>query len=208
MEKGEIWPTVHAERKALAVDLRSIQPDQWPVTSQCAPWTVRDVLAHMTAAGKMTPPRFFGKLAGAGFSFDRVQEAGVAAEQGSSPADALARFEEIQDWVKHPPEPADTMLGETIIHAQDIRGPLGILHEYPLGALVRLADFYKASNLLIGTKRRIDGLSLRAIDTEWKHGTGPEVAGPMLALVMAMTGRKTALDNLTGAGVATLRARP
>ena len=40
------------------------------------------------------------------------------------------------------------------------------------------------------------------------HGTGPEVSGPILSLVMAMTGRKAAGDDLTGNGVATLRSRP
>jgi hypothetical protein len=33
------------------------------------------------------------------------------------------------------------------------------------------------------------------------------VAGPILSLVMAMTGRKAADDDLTGQGVATLRSR-
>ena len=51
------------------------------------------------------------------------------------------------------------------------------------------------------------GLTLRATDAEWSHGTGPEVAGPMLSLVMAMTGRKEPLGDLTGDGLATLRAR-
>lgn len=208
MDKADIWPTVHAERKALAADLRGLGPDQWSVVSLCGLWTVRDVLAHMTAAGKMTPPRFFVKLAGAGFSFERVQQAGVAAQRGDSPAGTLAGFEGIKDSVDHPPGPADTMLGETIVHAEDIRRPLGISRDYPTEALVRIADFYKASNLLIGTKRRISGVSLRATDTDWRHGTGSEVSGPMLALVMAMTGRKQALDDLTGEGVATLRARP
>jgi hypothetical protein len=72
---------------------------------------------------------------------------------------------------------------------------------------VRAADFYKGSNLLIGSKRRIEGLTLRATDTTWSHGTGPEVSGPILSLVMAMTGRKQPLDDLTGDGLATLRSR-
>jgi len=72
----------------------------------------------------------------------------------------------------------------------------------------RVADFYAGSNLIIGAKRRIDGLTLRATDATWSHGSGPEVSGPALSLVMAMTGRKAALDDLSGDGVATLRTRP
>jgi hypothetical protein len=73
--------------------------------------------------------------------------------------------------------------------------------------VIAVADFYKNSNLLIGAKNRIDGVTLRATDVEWRHGSGPEVNGPAIALVMAMTGRKAALDDLTGEGVALLRAR-
>ena len=69
-----------------------------------------------------------------------------------------------------------------------------------------MADFYEGSNLLIGSKRRIAGLTLRATDANWSHGTGPEVSGPVLSLVMAMTGRKQTDDDLAGDGVATLRS--
>jgi uncharacterized protein (TIGR03083 family) len=165
------------------------------------------VLAHMTAAALMTPPSFFARLAASGFSFNSVQDKGIAAQKGASPADTLARFDAVLTSVKHPPGPADTMLGETIIHSEDIRRSLGISHTYPVQAVVQAADFFKGSNLLIGTKNRIAGLRLRATDAEWSHGDGPEVSGPILSLVMAMTGRKAPVDDLTGDGVATLRSR-
>jgi hypothetical protein len=99
------------------------------------------------------------------------------------------------------------MLGEAVIHSADIRRPLGMSREYPVEALTRVADFFKGSNLLIGAKRRITGLALRATDTGWATGTGPEVTGPHLSLVLAMTGRSAALVDLSGEGLATLRSR-
>jgi uncharacterized protein (TIGR03083 family) len=203
----DIWPTIHAERKALADDLGELRGDQWSTRSLCDDWTVREVLAHMTATAKITPPAFFTKLATSGFSFARLQAKDIAAEQGDSPADSLARFTGVLTSVKHPPGPTDTMLGETLIHSEDIRRPLGIQHEYPVQAAVQVADFFKGSNLLIGAKRRIEGLALRATDADWKHGTGPEVSGPIMMLVMAMTGRKPVLNELSGEGVETLRSR-
>ena len=203
----DTWPTIHAERRALAADLRTVTGDQWDTPSLCGGWTVRDVLAHMTAAATLTPPSFFGKLISSGFSFDKVQESGVAAQRGSSPAETLAHFDGVVDSVKHPPGPNTTWLGEVTVHAEDIRRPLGIKHSYPNDAVVTVARFYQGSNMLIGSKRRISGLTLQATDAEWSHGTGPEVAGPILSLVLAMTGRTAALDDLTGDGVATLRTR-
>ena len=203
----DVWPVIHDERKALVADLKGRSGEAWTTHSLCGDWTVRDVLAHMTSTASLTPPAFFAKMIASGFSFEKVQASGVAANRGSSPADTMARFEAVVDSVKHPPGPVDSWLGETIVHAEDIRRPLKIEHHYPTDAVVRVADFYQGSNLLIGSKRRIEGLTLRATDAEWSHGTGPEVSGPILSLVMAMTGRKEPLDDLTGDGVATLRSR-
>jgi uncharacterized protein (TIGR03083 family) len=199
---------IHAERRSLASDLAALGADGWSTRSLCENWSVRDVAAHMTATAKITPASFFPKLFAAGFSMTRMQDKDIAVEKGNNDADTLARFEGVLDSTKHPPGPADTWLGETIVHAEDIRRPLGISHGYPPAALVQIADFYQGSNLLIGAKRRIDGLALRSTDADWSHGSGPEVKGPLLSLVLAMTGRKAVLSDLAGDGVATLQARP
>ena len=204
----EIWPVVHAERRALATDLSTLDDAQWAQPSLCDEWSVRQVVAHMAATARVTPLNFFPKLVGSGFSITRMQAKDITALQGESPAATLANFEREIDSVKHPPGPSATVLGETIVHAEDIRRPLGLDHEYPEEAVRQVADFYKGSNLIIGTKRRIAGLGLRATDTDWTHGSGPEVSGPLLSLLMAMTGRTQALDSLAGDGVATLRGRP
>ena len=70
-----------------------------------------------------------------------------------------------------------------------------------------VADFYKGSSLVIGTKKRIAGLQLTATDVDWSHGEGPEVTGPMASLLMAMAGRKEAISDLSGDGVETLSSR-
>jgi uncharacterized protein (TIGR03083 family) len=203
----DIWPIVQAERNALVADLGGLDDNQWSTTSLCTDWTVRDVVAHMTATAKITPASFFPKLAANGFSFAKMQAKDIAAESGSSNAETLTNFESIVTSTKRPPGPPTTMLGETIVHSQDIRGALDLPHDYQMAAVVQVADFFKGSNLVIGTKKRIAGLTLKATDTEWSHGTGAEVTGPMLVLLMAMTGRKVT-DQLSGEGVETLRSRP
>jgi uncharacterized protein (TIGR03083 family) len=131
----------------------------------------------------------------------------IARECEGSPADTLRRFGEQVDATTHPPGPTDTWLGETIVHGEDIRRPLGIAHDYPVDAVTRVADNYRKSNLLIGGKKRVAGLTLRATDSDWTAGSGPEVAGPAIAIVLAMTGRAAGIDQLAGDGVATLRSR-
>lgn len=207
MPSASPWPLIHAEREALVADLAAIDDAAWATQSLCAQWTVRDVLGHMTATAKMTPPKFLAGMAAAGFSFNKMVAKDVAKETARPVVGTLAEFRSLQTATSHPPGPAEAMLGEAIIHSADIRRPLGIERKYPSDAVVRVADFYKGSNLIVGARRRIDGLGLRATDAEWATGSGPEVSGPVLSLVLAMTGRAAALDDLAGDGLETLRAR-
>lgn len=201
------WPVIHSQREALADDLAGLSDEQWKTASLCAGWTVQDVVGHMVATARMTPPRFLGHFIGSGFNFDKMAAKDVAAETGGGPAATLAGLREVMTRTTAPPGPIDAMLGEALVHPEDIRRPLGIAHAYPTDAVVRVLDFFKKSNLLIGSKSRIDGVALRATDAAWSHGSGPEVSGPAHSLLMAMTGRKEALADLSGDGVETLRAR-
>ena len=201
------WPVIHAERIALAEDLAGVDPDRWDTPSLCSPWTVKQVLAHLTETATMTPPRFLARMAAARFSFDTMSQRAVAARSVLPPRQLLADFRAHAQDTTSPPGPVDSWLGETLVHGEDIRRPLGIAHAYPVPALVRVANFYRKSNLLIGGKKRVAGVRLVGTDAEWSAGNGPEVAGPMLSLVIAMTGCRAALSDLTGAGVPALAER-
>ena len=50
-------------------------------------------------------------------------------------------------------------------------------------------------------------MTLKATDQDWTHGSGPLVEGPMLSIVLAMTGRGSHVGDLTGPGIDTLRRR-
>jgi uncharacterized protein (TIGR03083 family) len=203
----DIWSVIATERGALADDLAGIDAAAWDTPSLCAGWTVRDVTAHMIATAEMTPPKFVAKMVRNGFSFQRMTARDIAANRGGSPAAELKHLRGVKDRRTSPPGPKPSWLGETIVHGEDVRRPLGLARAYPVDAVVTAADFYQGSNLLIGAKSRIAGLALRATDANWSHGTGPTVEGPMLSLLLAMTGRRAALDDLTGEGVETLRQR-
>jgi uncharacterized protein (TIGR03083 family) len=207
MAKMDVWPAIHTERRALASQLDGISEDQWETRSLCSEWTVRDVLAHMTATAQLSGASFFPKLIGSGFSLTKMQAKDIARERGSSGQDTLSRFKAQIDSTGRPPGPPETMLGEVMIHSEDIRRPLGLTHTYEPAALTQAADFLARSNLIIGTKRRIADVSLKATDVDWSHGQGPSIEGPMLSLLMAMTGRKAVLGDLEGDGVAVIRDR-
>jgi uncharacterized protein (TIGR03083 family) len=204
----EIWPTIHAERRALADDLSGADASRWSEPSLCAGWSVHDVLAHLVATAKMTPPKFFAKFAGSGFNFDRFANKEIAAERAGGPEATLAEFRAVEQRSSSPPGPKDSWLGEILVHSADIRRPLGIAHDYPLPAVTRALAFYSKSNAIIGARNRIKGLTLTANDIDYSVGAGPLVEGPAMSLLLAACGRKAALDDLSGPGVDTLRERP
>ena len=68
-------------------------------------------------------------------------------------------------------------------------------------------EMFKVANFPVGAKKRISGVRLVATDADWSHGAGPELNGPMLSLLLAMTGRAAGLDGLTGEGVGVVRSR-
>jgi uncharacterized protein (TIGR03083 family) len=204
---ADVWAAVRPEREALASDLEPLDESAWGTQSLCPKWTVREVLAHMTALARMTPAMFFRKLVTSGFNPARLQRRDIATELGANAEETLERFRAIAAGPNRLPGTNTTLLGETIVHAEDIRRPLGMKHDYPYDALVAVADLYKGTNLVAGSKRRIAGLSLEATDTAWRTGIGPTVAGPMLSLLMVMAGRSVAMDDLDGEGLETLRSR-
>jgi uncharacterized protein (TIGR03083 family) len=201
------WPVIHVERGALANDLSGLTDAQWQTPSLCQGWSVHDLTAHIVATAEMTKLGFFGKFAGSGFNFAKFADREVAEGTKSGPAATLAALRAAQNRTTSPPGPVDSWLGETLIHSEDIRRPLGLTHIYPMDAVIRTLDFYKKSNLIVGAKKRIAGLTLRATDADWSTGSGPEVSGPAMSLLLAMTGRAVALEDLTGDGVKTLRSR-
>jgi uncharacterized protein (TIGR03083 family) len=202
-----IWPTIHAERSALADDLAGLSDGQWSTPSLCTDWSVHDVVAHLVSAAKMNPPKFFAQFAAAGFNFDRFAGKNVATEGAGGPAATLAELRAVQDRTSAPPGPKDTWLGEAIVHGEDIRRPLGISRTYPMPAVLRVIGLYARSNAIIGGKKRVAGVTLKATDADFSVGAGPLVEGPALALALAASGRASALDELSGPGVETLRSR-
>jgi len=204
---SDAWALIHAERAALADDLDGLTAEQWATGSLCSEWSVHQVLGHIVATAKMTPPKFLAQFAAARFNFTAFNARNVARDTGATPAATMAEFRAHLQDTTSPPGPTESMVGEMVVHGADIRRPVGIDYRAPVSTVVRAAEFYQGSNLIVGGKDRITGLSLRATDADWRHGSGPEVIGPILSLVLAMTGRGAALADLTGDGAPTLATR-
>ncbi len=202
-----LWALAHAERAALAEDLSDLRAEQWRHGTLCGQWDVEQVVAHLTAAASLNQWRWVRSMLGARFHVNEHNQRRLDEHRGSTPAETLARFRAVIDSTTAPSGHTPAYLGEVIVHAQDIRQPLGLTRTPNIDALTPVADFFACRNFAVASRTTVAGLRLRADDGPFATGDGPLVTGSTLALVMSMAARAPYLDQLDGPGVPTLRAR-
>ena len=207
MDDTMTWKLIHIERAAMADTLATLSAAQWAQPSLCGGWSVRETAAHIVLGAEQTTPHFLRRMAANGFRFNAMMDRDARRTGARAPDELIARLRARVTTTNKPPAPAMTMLGEVVVHSDDIRRPLGVQNESSPDVLVACLEMYKNASFPVRTKKRIDGLRLVATDVDWSHGTGPEVTGPAMPMVMAMTGRVAGLDELGGEGLATLRRR-
>ncbi len=198
---------VQAERAALADDLTGLDASQWERRSLCGRWTVQEVLAHLTAAASIGPVRWMTSVVGAGFDFDKHNDRRLAQHRGATPSETLERFRAVVTSTTAPLGPTAAWLGEVVVHAQDIRRPLGFPRTPSAEAVTEIARFFAARNFTVPSRTVSQGLRLEATDGPFAAGTGPLVTGTTIALIMAMAGRSAYCDELSGSGLEILRDR-
>ena len=198
---------VHAERAALIDDLKGLDAAQWEEPSLCGEWTVHDVVAHLIDTARTTRLGFLAGLARARFDFHHQNARGVQRHRGASPQATLERLARVASRRSTPPAPLDSRLVEEVVHGEDIRRPLGLTRSYPQEAVIRSLRLQARTPASIGgAKELVARMRLTAADADVSIGAGPEVSGSTLSLLLAVAGRRVALDDLDGPGVATLRA--
>ncbi|MGB9227585.1 maleylpyruvate isomerase family mycothiol-dependent enzyme [Mycobacterium sp.] len=205
--RDALWSAAHAERAALADDLAGLYDAQWAQPSLCGRWVVEEVVAHLTAAASIGPLRWFASVLGARFDFELHNERRLAEHRGATPAETLERFRRVVASTTAPLGPTAAFLGEVIVHAQDIRRPLGLPRTPSVDVVTPVARFCARRDFAVPSHSAIKGLRLEATDGSFATGTGPLVTGTTLALTMAMAGRGAYCDDLAGPGVPELRAR-
>jgi uncharacterized protein (TIGR03083 family) len=206
--KDDIWPMVHAERAALIEDLEHIDDAQWERPSLCDGWSVHDVVAHLVDTARTTRRSFVVDMIRMRFDFDRQNALGLVRGRGATPRQTLDGLREVASLTSTPPAPIVTRLVEEVLHGEDIRRPLGLTRSYPQDAVVSCLRYLaRTAATFGGARERIAGVRLTATDADLSIGDGPDVRGTALALLLAASGRRVALDELDGPAVATLTAR-
>lgn len=211
-----VWAAIDDQRGRTADLLDRLTPEQWEHPSLCRGWTVRHVAAHLTLQ-----QQGFRDVAGFVARHPRtlrretlnatIHDSAVIQAQVLSTPEIVSRVRDMIGSRRHNffVTPLET-LTDILVHSQDIAVPLGLdLAMRPHGSALAATRRWDTRGTWLATVNRripVDGYRLVATDTDWTRGQGPEVAGPIGALLLLLTGRAAALDQLTGEGADDLRS--
>ena len=207
MDDAARWRLIDEERQRLDNVLAALQPGQWELPTLCGDWDVRHVVAHLSAAGSTATPRWLVNMARSGFNTDRHNARLLAGQLGRDFSETLERYRLARTRRIAPLGSSQGLLGEVLVHGQDITRPNNLGLEPSAPAVREVAEFFAAKDFAVNSKSLVKGLALVALDDDFATGAGPHVRGNLLDLVMAMAGRREACPRLEGDGAAALAAR-
>ena len=210
MDRDRVWQVIDTQRLQLASLLEQLSADEWRQPSLCTGWTVRDVAAHLTLQ-QVGLGGTIGMMLRWRGSLDRTIHHAACRRAAALPAGQI--ITEIRAMAGSRRHNIGVTyleaLTDVLVHGQDIALPLGRVHTMPPQAAATAA-----SRLLsmrwpppLPATRNVAGLRLTATDITWSAGQGPEVSGPIRAILLVCAGRAAVLPQLSGAGMPDLTAR-
>jgi uncharacterized protein (TIGR03083 family) len=213
MSDQTLWAAIDAQRERTADLLDRLDDQEWSRPSLCTGWTVRDVAAHLTLQQQTVADLFRfmiknpGSLGG-GMNQMINRSARIVAAR---PTDRL--IGDIRAMIGSRRHNVGVTPDETLIdiavHGQDIAIPLGRELDLPAPtaalAASRVWSYGGRGKAMVFDTIPLAPYRLSATDIAWTEGDGPEIQGPIAAILLLLTGRPVALSRLVGAGADQLR---
>ncbi|MFI8219614.1 maleylpyruvate isomerase family mycothiol-dependent enzyme [Streptomyces sp. NPDC085932] len=192
LDTDELWRIVDQERTSLADLLEGLSPEEWETPTRCGDWRVRDVAAHLTIAARFTYGQVVREMVRARGNWNRMIRDSAVREAALPAAEIVANLRSIVGSRRLAPttSPHEPLL-DLLVHGQDIALALGRTRAMPPAAARDAAD-------RVWTMRfpprpwPLPKARLVATDIDWTRGAGPEIRGPVGALLLLLTGRPEA----------------
>ena len=213
MDDDELWGAIDRQRIRVADLLEGLTDEQWGQPSLCDGWTVRDVSAHLT----LQQVTIGDALRFAVRHPTLVRDVNKVIHESAKLQAAALTTEEIVVRIRGTVGQRRHNVGLTVysplidilVHGLDIAVPLSLELELQPEAVVEAATRVRSQD---GQRMNrvfkdipLRAYRLEATDTAWATGDGPEIRGPIAALLLLLTGRRARLGELTGAGADLLR---
>ena len=187
----EIQAMTATTLKRLADQLSRAGNSVWDQPSLCEGWRVREVVAHMTMAVRLTPAEFIDQLQAAGGGFHALSNA-IATRDANLPIqDHLANLESDQLARWEPPAGgAMGALNHAVVHALDITIPVGLDRSCSDDSAVAILDWLTREGNARAFGTDLTDMSLTANDLDWSWGQGSRhLTAPAGQLIAQACGR-------------------
>ncbi|MEU8039482.1 maleylpyruvate isomerase family mycothiol-dependent enzyme [Streptosporangium sp. NPDC049078] len=199
MTEDRLWDALVTERGEQADLLAALRPEQWDAPTLCDGWRVREVVAHTTMPFRTSLGRTLLELAKARGDFNRMADRCARRDAVRLPPERL--LASLRDNVAHPWTPpgggVHGALAHEVIHGLDITVGLGLDRRVPPERVAMVLAGMRPKNIaFFGTD--LTGVTLRATDLDWSHGTGTPLRGPAQDLLLVLCGRRLPPGRLTG----------
>ena len=194
----ELQPLVGDSFARLA-DTLEAAPEAWDHPSLCDRWRVREVVAHVTMAARLTEEQFGAEMVAAKGDFQVLSDT-VAERDGALPVGehlANLRSTTLADW-QPPGGGAIGALNHAVVHGLDITNALALPPTCSPEAARAILDS------LVGGVAEVFGVDLsayrmEATDLDWTWGTGEPLRGTSAELI-SLAAHRTLPDGRTLAG--------
>ena len=212
VNEDEVWAAIDTGRTRIADLLETMTPEEWDHPSLCQGWRVRDVAAHIPMGQEGLGPVLLGALRHPGPVNRVIRE--TARSRGALPTERLVADLRATVGARRPNLGVTYLenLVDVLVHGQDIAVPLR--RELPVSldaAAIAATRVWSYRETRRGRKKaRVfrslpsEGYRFTATDVPWSAGEGPEVRGPVIAILLVLTGRPAGFSQLAGEGAARL----
>lgn len=213
MNEDEVWAAIDTQRLRTVDMLESLSAGEWAHASLCDGWTVRDVAAHLTLQQISLGDGLRMAMRHPG-SINHMNRENSRARAGLPTERLIADIRGMVGSRRHNfgLTELETLI-DIVVHGQDIAIPLSRELEVDPQAAAAAATRVWSDHLTRRGRWKMrvfrsvpyEGYRLTATDTEWSVGEGPEIRGPILSILMLLTGRLVCLPQLTGEGAIALK---
>lgn len=206
----DTFALIAQQRRAVADVLATVSEDEWASPSLCDGWRIQELAAHLTMPFRVSNPRFFLSLIGAGGNIAKVMDRFARAHSGESPEKLIAYLRDNAESRFVPPTfPNAASLNEIVVHGFDIAIPTGRHIEVPEDVSRPVLDYLVSSKVgyVHSTRGLAEDVHLVSSDSSWSWGSGPEVRGTNFGLIMMLARRPIGFEHVRGEGVEVIRRR-
>jgi uncharacterized protein (TIGR03083 family) len=126
MDDTHVRELIQSARAETADTLAGLSDEQWAAPSLCGGWSVQDAAGHIVVGGEQTPARFAKHMVTNLFRFNTMVDRDARRVGARPPAEIIERLRATTSTTNRPPAPVMTMLGEVIVHSEDIRSAVGL----------------------------------------------------------------------------------